>query len=197
MLFIALPSLETILRGSYGWLLNSSAGLWEVLPSFCLCVEPRGLMWFYVSFCFEAGLLPAFVLSGAEFGYLAPVIYSAPHCKVRLVGAFNVAKKGRRCVASRGGSVLPRRKAPTMDHSQSLRHWRGQERSSPLMGWEEDIIFLGQAPAAWERWWGTRRQQGGGRPKRSFSGRIAACLTGGCTDKTWESLENNSDEVVQ
>lgn len=29
-------------------------------------------MWFYVSFCFEAALLPAFVLSGVEFGYLAP-----------------------------------------------------------------------------------------------------------------------------
>lgn len=27
-------------------------------------------MGFYVQFCFEAGLLPAFVLSGVKFGYL-------------------------------------------------------------------------------------------------------------------------------
>lgn len=72
MLFIALPSLETILRGSYGWLLESSTGLWEVPPSLCFSVEPSGLMGFYVCFCFQAGLLPAFVLPALKFGYFIP-----------------------------------------------------------------------------------------------------------------------------
>lgn len=100
-------------------------------------------MWFYVSFCFEAALLPAFVLSGVEFGYLAPGMKGKRSWSELLLW-----QKRRRCVAT----VLPRRKAPNTDSSQSLRHRHGQEWSLPLMGWEQDISISGQALAVWEGW---------------------------------------------
>lgn len=182
MLFIALPSLETILGGSYGWLLNSSAGLWEGLPSFCLCLEPRGLMWFYVSFCFEAALLPAFVLSGVEFGYLAPGMKGKLSWSELLLW-----QKRRRCVAT----VLPCRKTPSRRQSEfKASAWSGVGLTPDGLGAGHQHLGPGTGCVG-------GMEEGGGRPKRSSSGRIAACPTGGCTDKTLEPLENNCNEVIQ
>lgn len=99
-------------------------------------------MWFYVSFCFEAALLPAFVLSSVEFGYLAPGMKGKQSWSELLMRKNAGGAWPPFCPAERHRA----------DGSQSLRHRHGQEWGLPLMGWEQDISISGQALAVWEGW---------------------------------------------
>lgn len=178
MLFIALPSLESILRGGYGWLLDSGVGLWEVLPTFCierLCVEPWGLTCFYVSFCTEAALLPAFVLSGMKAACLVPGMKANWSCSELLMW-----QKGRRCMTSMEGNTLLCRNAATMNCGQSsginmIRNWVLRALENSKLG----IYMLLAIVLIPREWWrldlnqGTEVDQWDGKPKHGFSVRCA------------------------